>query len=139
MIVTLNDIRTKVVTVTEAIKADYGPLLVEYYHLKAVDLNTQSDPFLGVRIMLYDGIQTNLGRNAGNRLLGSIILEGKYKEGSGSKVANQILEFFYRRMHMTDDHYPLRTQAARPSSRPLGKGWLAEAAIIPFWCDSLPG
>jgi hypothetical protein len=138
MIVTLNDIREKVVTAVEALKASYGPLTVEYYHLKSVNLDTQSVPFLSVRVMLHDGFQTNLGRHAGNRLIGSIILEAKYKEGSGSRVANTILEHFYRGLHMTDAHHPVRTQAARPSSRPLAKGWLAEAAIIPFWCDSLP-
>lgn len=139
MIVTLDDIRTKVVTAVEAIKAEYGQVLVEYYHLKSVDLNLQSDTFLSVRTMLYDGNQINLGRNGGNRIMGTLILEAKYKEGSGNKVACNILEFFYRRLHMTDAHYPLRTQASRFSSRTVVKGWLAEAAIIPFWCDSIPG
>lgn len=139
MIVTLNDIREKIVTAVEAAKVAYGTVTIEYHHLLSVNLDTQSDPFLAVRIMLFDGHQINLGPNGGNRLMGTIILEAKYKKGSGSKVANTILEHFYRKIHMTDAHYPVRTQAARASSRSLEKGWLAEAAIIPFWCDSIPG
>lgn len=139
MIVTLNDIREKIVSAVEAIKVDYGPIVTEYHHLRAVNLDLQSDPFLSTRIMLYDGMQINLGKNGGNRLMGSIVLEAKYKEGEGSKVANNILEYFYRKIHMTDDHYPVRTYAARLSGRSVVKGWLAEAAIIPFWCDSIPG
>jgi len=139
MIVTLNNIRETVVTAIEAAKSTYGPLVVEYHHLKSVNLDTQSDPFLSVRVMLFDGMQVSLGKNGGNRLLGSIVLESKYKEGSGSKIANNILEHFYREIHMTDRHYPVRTYAARFSGRSVVKGWLAEAAIVPFWCDSIPG
>lgn len=139
MIVSLNTARTKIVEAVEFAKLSYGNVLIEYYHLKAVDLNTQSDPFLAVRIMNYDGNQINLGRNGGNRIQGTLILEAKYKEGDGSKVAFNILEHFYMRIHMSDAYYPVRTQASRFSSRPLVKGWLAEAAIIPFWYDSIPG
>jgi len=33
---------------------------------------------------------------------------------------------------------PLRTQAAKFSSKPAKDGWVAQAALIPFWYDSLP-
>ena len=114
------------------------PVLIEYDNAIAVNQSTQSNPYLCVTIVYQDGYQTTLSKNPGDRVLGTIVIEAKAKEGSGTAQANDLLEHFYRKVHMTDTLTPLRTLAARFASSPARNGWVAQGALIPFWFDSIP-
>jgi len=140
MIVTREDVRLKLVARIQALKATWAgyPLEIEYDNLAAVNLSVQTNPYLCVRMVYMDGYQTTLSANPGNRVLGTIVLEVKVKQGSGTAKANALLEHFYRSVHMTDSMDPLRTFAARFGSAPPKDGWVAQAALIPFWYDSMP-
>jgi len=139
-IVTREQVRVALATKinsTLALWADY-PLEVEYDNKMTVNRATQSNPFLCVSMVYMDGEQIALGENGGNRVMGVIVLEANVKEGSGTAQANTLLDFFYPVVHKTDSMPPLRTQAAKFSSKPAKDGWVAQAALIPFWYDSLP-
>lgn len=140
MIVTLEQARAALTTKIEALKASWTdyPLVVEYYNTNIVNPSNQSKPYLSVNMMLVDGHQTSLGPNSGHRVMGTIKIEARVKEGSGSAQANKLLEFFYPAIHMTDTIPPLRTYAASFSSGQPAQGWVGQAANIPFWYDSIP-
>ena len=113
-------------------------LQVEYDNKLTVNRATQSLPFLCVSMVYVDGEQIALGPNGGNRAIGVIVLEANVKEGSGTAEANALLDYFYPQIHKTDSMPPLRTYVAKFSSKPAKDGWVAQAALIPFWYDSLP-
>lgn len=130
--------RQAIVAKVESLKAlftDYN-LLVEYANGDVVNTALQKNPYLKVRIVYQDGSQIDLGEEPGHRLIGTIVIEACVKEGSGTKQANDLLNHFYPYMHMTDKIPPVRTLAARFASRNAVNGWVAEAAIIPFWVDA---
>jgi hypothetical protein len=136
---TREDVRVALVNAVELLKATWVgyPLLVEYDNRITVNRSTQSDPFLCVNLRYMGGEQVALGENGGHRLSGVLELEANVKQGQGSKLANDLLSHFYPSLHMTDAHYPLRTYAARFSSKPPKDGWDKEVALIPFWFDVL--
>jgi hypothetical protein len=130
--------RVALVTAVEALKSTWTAytLLIEYDNRVVVNRATHSNPFLCVDMVFMDGYQTTLG-NRGYRSLGTVVLEANVKEGSGKKLANELLEHFFPTLQMTDAYPPLRMHAAKFGSRPAREGWVAEAAVIPFWYDTL--
>lgn len=132
-------VRVALVAKVEALKATFTayPLAIEYVNGQAVNTATQSNPYLKVHLTYQDGQQIDLGRNPDYRMIGTIVLEACVKEGTGTRQANELLEHFYPALHMKDTIPPLRTLAARFTSRPARQGWSAEAALIPFWADSI--
>lgn len=112
-------------------------LKVEFSNGAKVNTSLQTDPYLRAWIVYQDGQQVNLSLTPDYRLMGTLVLEACVKEGSGTKAANQLLEHFYPAIHMKDTFPPIRTLAARFASKPTSDGWAAEAAIIPFWADSI--
>ena len=139
-IVTREMVRQKLVEKIEELRLLWTkfPVVVEYDNAIAVNQSTQKNPYLCVSMVYQDGYQTSLSYNPGDRVLGTIVIEAKVKEGSGTAQANDLLEHFYRGVHMTDRLTPLRTMAARFSSAPAKSGWVSQAALIPFWFDNLP-
>lgn len=130
--------RVAITTRVNALKATWVayPLIVEYDNRNLVNLATQTNPFLKVSIVYMNGYQVDLSATPNHRMLGTIIVEAFSKEGSGSKMANDLLQHFYPTMHMTDSMAPVRTYAAQFKTGRLFDGWQPEAAIIPFWFDS---
>lgn len=122
-----------------ALKATWTeyPLEVEFDNYDTVNQSTQTHPYLCVSMVYQDGFQIALGPAAPSRVLGTIVIEAKVKAGSGTAQANRLLEHFYPGVHMTDTLAPLRTLAARFDSAPPKSGWVAQAALIPFWYDRL--
>ena len=133
------EIRKTVIGKVEALKQTFTPytLAIEYTNSKRINLAEQVNPFMRVSIVYQDGSQINLGSNPGHRLMGTIVLEALVKEGSGTGKHNELLGHFYPSMQMSDKLLPLRTQAAAFSPGGSKDGWFAEAALIPFWADSL--
>lgn len=139
MIVTREDIRQVVTTRVESLKASFTAyaVQVEYDNANTVNRATQSNPFLSVTFVYMDGYQTALGSNSLSRAIGTIVVEAWDKEGAGTARMNRLLEHFYRPLHMTDSMAPARTFAARFSSKRVPvQGWIAQAALIPFWYDT---
>lgn len=131
--------RIAVVTAVQALKAtwtDYD-LVVEYGNT-LVDIAAQSKPFLRVTILYSDAFQVDLGAAPKHRATGGILLEVLAKEGSGDKIQNQILEHFYKPLHMSDAYPPLRTYAAKfLPVKPAVSGWLNTGITVPFWYDDI--
>lgn len=131
--------RVALVTKVEALKATWTSyaLVVEYDNKLAANPATQVNPYLKVSTVYMDGWQIDLAKSPKYRLLGVIILEAMVKEGSGQKLANDLLEHFYPSIHLTDQNPPLRTEAVKFKTAKAVNGWVADAAIIPFWFDSM--
>lgn len=134
---TREDARAALTTRIEALKAVWSayPLEIEYDNQNRVNPSTQVNPYLCVHLVWLDGYQVDLAQNPLHRVLGTIILEAKTKEGQGTKKALALLDHFYEPLHMTDANTPLRTQAARFKTLEAKLGWATDAAIIPFWFD----
>ena len=131
-------IRISLTTKVEALKASFvgWPLAIEYANGEVVNTAIQTKPYLKVHIIYQDGEQLELAYNPNYRLIGTILVEACFKEGTGTKAANILLNHFYPALQMRDTMPPLRTMAARFSSKPVTQGWAAESALIPFWADS---
>jgi hypothetical protein len=131
--------RVALVTKIEALKATWTayPLLVEYDNRLTANAATQVNPYLRVSTTYMDGWQIDLAKNPKHRLLGVIVIEALVKEGAGQKLANDLLEHFYPSIHLTDQNPPLRTEAVKFKTAKVINGWVADAAIIPFWFDSM--
>ena len=130
--------RTALVTKVEQLRLTFTPypLVVEFANGAVVNTARQSHPYLKAGLRYQDGAQIELATNPGHRIMGTIVLEAWVKQGTGTRQANELLAHFYPAIQMRDTLPPLRTAAARFAPAPLRDGWLAEAALIPFWMDS---
>lgn len=137
---TIDTVRTKVRTVSEAIKATWpdSSLIIEYDKAELVNFETQTKPFLRVVLKPGGGMQADLAKNPVHRITGVLAIEAWYKKNTGNKAADELLSFWYPKIHMTDQHYPIRTYAAQLFDRTAGEGWEVLAAAIPVWWDSFP-
>ena len=115
---------------------DY-PLEVEFANGQKVNTATQATPYLRVALVYQDGMQIDLALEPEHRLMGVILVEAYVKEGAGTRQANELLAHFYPGLHMQASIGPIRTRAARFTSKPPVEGWVAEAAVVPFWVDSI--
>jgi hypothetical protein len=138
MIVTREQVRQAVTTRIQSLRASFTAydLQVEYDNHNTINRSTQTLPFLAITFVYSDGYQTSLGQNSQHRPLGTIVVEAFDKEGAGTARINALLDHFYRGLHMTDTMPPVRTYAARFSSKLPWQGWVAQAALIPFWYDT---
>lgn len=138
MIVTREDVRQAVTAKIQALKSTFTayPLAIEYDNYHTVNRSTQSNPFLAVSFVYIDGYQITLGPSSMHRPIGTLVIEAFDKEGAGTAKMNVLLDHFYRGLQMTDSMAPVRTHAARFSSKNEFNGWVAQAALIPFWYDS---
>jgi len=139
MKVTREDVRQKIVLKLEQLKSLWTafPLAIEYDNLAKVNLATQSEPYICFNIVYQDGNQIGLGYKSGFRVMGTLVLEVKVKEGSGNAKANLLLDHFVSPIHMTDSLVPLRTMASKYASKSAVNGWTTQAALIPFSYDSV--
>ncbi len=130
--------RLALTTKIEALKATWTayPLNIEYDNLPKINTTQQVNPYLCVSLMYHDGYQLDLSNAPRHRMIGTIVLEAKAKEGQGTKKTAALLEHFYPELHMSDANIPLRTEAAKFRTPPPNAGRQADVAIIPFWFDS---
>ena len=139
MIVTREMARQAVTARIQALRSTFSPyaVAVEYDNMNTVNRATQSNPFLAVTLAYIDGMQVSLGPDSQHRPMGTLVLEAFDKEGAGTARMNALLDHFYRGLQMTDSMTPVRTHAARFSSNRFPQqGWIAQAALIPFWYDT---
>jgi hypothetical protein len=138
MIVTREQVRQAVTARVESLRASFADYIVEveYDNQNTINRSTQTLPFLAITFVYSDGYQTSLGSNSLHRPLGTVVVEAFDKEGAGTARINTMLDHFYRGLHLTDTMPPVRTYAARFSSKLPVQGWAAQAALIPFWYDT---
>lgn len=138
MVVTRDQIREIVTSKVGALRAAFTSytLIVEYDNVIKVNRSTQTLPFLAVDLVYMDGYQTALGTGNNHRVLGTLIIEANDKVGQGTSRMNALVDHFYRGLAQTDNLFPLRLHAARFTSKQPFNGWVAQAAVIPFWYDS---
>lgn len=134
-------IRAAVESKVDALKATFSDnpsLIVEYGNTIGINTADQKKPYLRVSIVYQDGQQIDLSSKPGHRLIGTLVVEACVKAGTGTSAANKLLGHFYPELQMKDNIEPLRTLAARFASKEAASdGWVAEAALIPFWADSI--
>lgn len=126
-------IRTKI----EALKAAFNVNLTVKYDNRFIDYSAQTEPFLEVEILNINGYRATIGPNGTHRILGSIILTARVREGDGIAAANAMLQAFYPGIHMSDTAVsPVRTEATKLTRAKKEGDWAGEAAVIPFWYDN---
>lgn len=131
--------RTAVTTKAEALKASWSDYALKMeYENTLLDMSKQSKPFVRITLHYTDGYQANLGTSPTHRAVGGILIEALAKESTGSKVPNQLLDHFYKGMHMSDAMLPVRTYAAKflPHQQAVN-GWQSFAVVVPFWFDDI--
>jgi len=133
-------IRQGIVTAVEARAAAFTsyPLVVEYDNRILVDTRTQQNPFLQVRILLLGAEQVNVSDDPLHRFIGQIHIAAATKEGSGTKQANELLEFFYPHLQKKTLG-GVRTLMSSFSRTQTQLGWDYTPALIPFWYDKTYG
>jgi len=139
MIVTLETVRAAVVSKLEELRWKLPePVVIEYDNHPDVNSPSQgSAPYLKVSILWQDGEQLGLSDiQPGHRLQGVLVLEALAREGAGMKKVYELLDGMYPELQMSSCMYPVKTQAARPASRPTVSGWMGAAMVIPFWAES---
>lgn len=121
-----------------ALQATYpGGIPVELPNQKEVS-PTERTPYLRVVIRYQGGEQASLGRTVKHhRSYGHLLLEACVGAGTGTKVANDILQHFVPTLHMSDAHGGVRTMGAMPVGEVERDGWHVSPVIIPFWFDEL--
>lgn len=134
---TRESFRQAVVTAVEARKALWVgySLIVEYDNRIIVDTQTQTNPFLCVEIQYLDGEQVDLGGSPNHRVYGSLTVAAAVKEGSGSKLANELLQHFYPALHLTTID-GARMWGAKPEKTKPHRGWVYHPVSIPFDFDT---
>ncbi len=131
--------RVKIVTACEALRATapIANVVVEYDNNRVVNLATDQSPYVKVWIHYTGGEQIGLGPNGGDRATGSIIVEARQREGTGSSASNKLLSHFYTALQRSDALFPVRTMTARHASPSPVDGWARVGVAIPFWWDNL--
>ena len=112
-----------------------GGIVVELPNMLVVNLPEQKEPWLKVKIVYKDGWQASLSSDRHHRTIGMLILEAWVPAGSGIKAANDILEHFYKPIHMTDSVPGVRTMGAKPVECFGKPGWEVTPVVVPFWFD----
>lgn len=137
--VSRDDVRKKAVQRLQALAASFArfPLVIEYDNRVTVDLTTQQKPYVKFSMVYQDGEQSSLGKGVTRRVMGSMVIAVMSRVGSGVEEGDAVLDHLWRHMSQTDEMLPLRTYAARFSSSPSMLGWVSQAALVPFWYETL--
>lgn len=135
---TLEAARLAIVTAVDAAKtgAPVSPLIIEYDNRILVDTQTQTKPFLCVKIIFIDGYQADLSESPTHRVFGQIHLAAAIKEGQGSALALGLLDHFYTRLQRKQFGI-VRTMMADMAPVKPHLGWNYYTVLIPFWFDKI--
>lgn len=132
--------RVAVVAAIEAAKATWSAytLVIEYDN-RNVDIDALGgNPYLCVKLDFVTGYQVDYNKSPTYRGLGNIKLSAVVKEGAGSAKANELLEYFYTRLHMRNNMPPVRTFAVQHlRTEPPEKGEQAYSVNLPFFFDTI--
>ena len=136
----MEDTRIALTTAIEALKATYvtdANLVIEYDNRVAVNPSLQTKPYLAVQVKFIDGYQADISNTPIHRLEGHLYLVAWVKEGSGSSVANLMLQHFYRGLQHKQ-FSAVRVRMATPVKSAKVADWIGFPVILPFWTDKMP-
>lgn len=130
--------RQLIVAAVEAAKvgAPVSPLVIEYDNRVIVDTQTQTKPFLLVKLVYQDSFQADLSTRPTQRFLGDIHLAAAAKEGSGSAEALALLDYLYPQLQRKV-FGSVHTGTASPAVAKLYRGWYYYPVLIPFRFDKI--
>ena len=134
---TFEAIRKDIVTAVNLAVAGFTayPLVVEYPNRETVDFNTQTRPFLTVKIKTLDGEQANLSDAPLHRITGQIHLAVAIQKGQGVTEAYKVLDYLYPKLQRKKLGTYVRTRMAVPADMLEHNNWCYYPALIPFWAD----
>lgn len=134
--------RTALATKLEALRTSFpgGPPTLEYDNRVTIDPAKHVKPWLQVELDYRDGYQADLSAKPIHRMLGAIRLTAWVKAGAGRKECDDLLQWFYPALQMTNSIPPLRTRAAIPLAKVTDqqRNLVGYGVAIPFWTDDYP-
>jgi len=112
-----------------------------------IDVSKNKGLFLTVRLVYMDGMATDLGDSANNRLMGILEITFNFKEGNAADYItfNNLADTIQSFVSNTDRLKPLRTYTTRQETarrdfniqvRGSESGWITETLVTPFWYDT---
>jgi hypothetical protein len=107
---------------------------VSYENRNTIDLATQERPFVTCEIVWNDGEQVSLGALPRVRYRGAVWLSAHQKEGSGTKISNQLMKSLAD-LFRTASFSGVTTMAPIPVPARPAQGWRAEAIRVPLYFD----
>ena len=97
------------------------------------DWNSPPETFVEVEIKFYDGAQVNISADPKTRLRGFVYVTAYARQGTGSKLALQILDWFNARLKYAVVD-PVQLQEPRPDGSDDGRktGYYTESLKVEF-------
>lgn len=128
--------RQSLVSAVESVRpsfdALYYPLKVEYDNRETVDLSTQSQPYLIVKVKWNDAYQADLAAKPIQRITGHLELISATKEGDGVARGLIMIDHFYTRLQQRQ-FGRVHTHIGDLTPELSKSGWRYQPALIPFW------
>lgn len=142
--ITREDVRKAVVSKLNTVIP--SNVRVQWPGTAQIDVSTNKNLFMTVRLVYMDGMATDLGSSANNRLIGILEITFNFKEGNAAdyKTSNSLADTIQSLVSNTDELNPLRTYATRQETarrdfnirvRGSESGWITETLVTPFWYD----
>ena len=143
--ITREDVRKAIVNKLKTIIP--SNVRVQWPGTAQIDVSKNKGLFLTVRLVYMDGMATDLGDSANNRLMGILEITFNFKEGNAAdyKTFNNLAETIQSFVSNTDRLKPLRTYTTRQETarrdfniqvRGSESGWITETLVTPFWYDT---
>jgi len=143
--ITREDVRKAIVSKLSTIIP--SNVRVQWPGTAQIDVSKNKGLFLTVRLVYMDGMATDLGDSANNRLMGILEITFNFKEGNAAdyKTFNNLAETIQSFVSNTDRLKPLRTYTTRQETarrdfniqvRGSESGWITETLVTPFWYDT---
>lgn len=143
--ITREDVRKAVVSKLSTIIP--SNVRVQWPGTAQIDVSKNKDLFLTVRLVYMDGMATDLGDSANNRLMGVLEITFNFKEGNAADYItfNNLADTIQSFVSNTDRLKPLRTYTTRQETarrdfniqvRGSESGWITETLVTPFWYDT---
>lgn len=128
--------RQSVVAAVEAIKSSIpGTPVIEYDNRIIIDTQTQTLPFMMVKLIYADGRQANLAEKPIHRLEGHIQVSAAAKEGDGTALIGSMVDYVMGQLQ-GKQFGAVRTRYGRPTPIAPHLGWVYFTVLIPFWVDA---
>jgi hypothetical protein len=133
--VNFEDCRTAVYTRLDTyMTASQSTVKVDYENRHKIDLSTQVNPFVSCEIVWNDGEQVSMSDTPRARFRGAIWLGVWTKEGSGTKVSNQLLKSLTD-LFRTKSFSGVTTMMPIPVPARPADGWYVQTLRVPLYFD----
>ena len=130
--------RQEIAQAIETARAAWTPynLVVEQENRDIVDQVTQSNPYVGVDVVFYDGQQMDLGPAPLQGIYGQIFLAVCTQEGKGTSGVTPLMD--YMNKALSRKAFALvKTGVPKPQPYVIKKGWYCQISLINFWYHEL--